>query len=536
MSTALFHKSRRVHRLERTSGGKGEILSIVGPDGVGKTTLVDAVLAGVLADRAVMCIRRPGVLPRRTIPDVAVTEPHDKPPYPAHLSLAKLFYVFADYLLGWMLRVRPFVKRGGWVVVERGWWDIAVDPLRYRFRNYKRLLWLLGKVLPHPSVLLILEAPAENILARKAELTKEELDRQAAVWRNELPARQRRIYIDATQTADEVAAQASGHIGVVIESARSKAEGWVALPNRKQPRVFARRAPREISIRAFDIFHPMTMTGAVGRSAARALAATGGLRLIPRTTPPSDVMKTLRALPGDLETISIARTNHEGRFVALLGHGDTPTAVAKISHDPQGKAILAREADALRSIATHLPEPLSAPRVLREEDGVIVLEAARWKARRQPWRLEAEVAEAMGAFWKAGNVDGGELGFGHGDLAPWNLMFTDQGKWMLIDWEDARADSPVFEDILHHLIQSHALLGRPNATDLLQGLEGSGWVGSAVKAYASGAGVSIDRTTEDLKAYLHKTIPNLDERVADQGCGLRARRSLLLRLEGADHA
>jgi thymidylate kinase len=522
--------------LERTSTGKGEILSIVGPDGVGKTTLVDAVLAGVLADKAVMCIRRPGVLPRRTIPNVAVTEPHDKPPYPPVLSIAKLLYVFADYLLGWMIRVRPFVKRGGWVVVERGWWDIAVDPLRYRFRNYKRLLWFLGKLLPHPSVLLILEAPAENILARKAELTKEELDRQAAVWRNDLPARQRRIYIDATQTASEVAAEASEQISLVIESSRTKADGWVALPDRKRPRVYARKAPRESSVEAFDIFHPMTLTGTVGRSAARTVAMVGGLRALPRATPPADVMRTIAALPGDLEPISIARTNHEGRFVALLGEGGRATAVAKVANDPNGREILAREANALSTLAPHLPEPLAAPRVLSADDGVIVLEATRWKTRRQPWLLEADVAGAMGAFWRAGNSEGTGTGFGHGDLAPWNLMLTEEGKWMLIDWEDARTDAPAFEDILHHLIQSHSLLGRPNSTDLLQGLEGSGWVGRAVAAYAAGARVSTDAITEHLKDYLHKTIPHLDERVADQGCGLRARRSLLLRLEGADHA
>jgi hypothetical protein len=29
-------------------------------------------------------------------------------------------YVFVDFVLGWIVHVRPVVRAGGWVVMERG--------------------------------------------------------------------------------------------------------------------------------------------------------------------------------------------------------------------------------------------------------------------------------------------------------------------------------------------------------------------------------------------------------------------------------
>ena len=92
------------------------------------------------------------MLYRRSVPDVPVTEPHRDPPYHPLASLAKTAYLLVDVWLGWRLRIRPFVRRGGWVIIERGWWDIAVDPLRYRMRQHGRLLWWLGRLLPAPPV------------------------------------------------------------------------------------------------------------------------------------------------------------------------------------------------------------------------------------------------------------------------------------------------------------------------------------------------------------------------------------------------
>jgi thymidylate kinase len=188
---------------------RGRVLTIVGPDGSGKTTLGASLVNGVLADRPVLVLAnrtgaaRPGLLPHRAVRG-PTTAPHRHPPYPSLLSLAKWLYLFADLSLGWLARVRPFVRRGGWVVVERGWWDAAVDPLRYRLRPAPRLTELLGWLFPRSDLVLVLEAEPEVIRRRKAQLSAEELDRQGQAWHRTLSRKQRRAFLDASLPASEV--------------------------------------------------------------------------------------------------------------------------------------------------------------------------------------------------------------------------------------------------------------------------------------------------------------------------------------------
>jgi thymidylate kinase len=212
---------------------RGGLVYVVGPDGVGKTTVRHALVESMPPGIRLETDRR-SLLPRLT--KGMVTEPHRQEPYPPLLSMLKTFYYYADALLSWCLQVRPAVNRGVWVIRERGWWDMAVDPRRYRLQPHPRLLKLLGRLLPQPELILVLEGAPGLIWARKPELSKEEIARQVQAWRSQLPAGQKRTYLDVALPLEDVVRLASRELEDLVEATASGAAGWTNQPRVETPR------------------------------------------------------------------------------------------------------------------------------------------------------------------------------------------------------------------------------------------------------------------------------------------------------------
>jgi thymidylate kinase len=190
--------------LPRQKGG-GSIV-VAGPDGTGKSTLARNLLAGPLArERVVHIYGRPKVLPRPSREQApSAAENRRKPPFPIWLSILRTVYVFVDFVLAWMVHVRPAVRAGGWVVMERGWWDLVVDPARLRLQGSAGLARLLAALGPHPDLFLILEASADVVRSRKEHASETDVVRQARLWQTILPHRVRRAYLDANEPAEVV--------------------------------------------------------------------------------------------------------------------------------------------------------------------------------------------------------------------------------------------------------------------------------------------------------------------------------------------
>jgi hypothetical protein len=69
--------------------------------------------------------------------------------------------------------------------------------------------------MPRPSLVLVLEAPAEVIAARKAQLTESELVRQMKEWHDVLPSKQRRLYLDTSAPLPDVLQEAARAISTL---------------------------------------------------------------------------------------------------------------------------------------------------------------------------------------------------------------------------------------------------------------------------------------------------------------------------------
>ena len=513
----------------------GLYVVVAGPDGTGKTTLAEALPARCAGPfrRWLHLHWRPGLLPRAGTlvgePMSDPTKPHAKPPHGPLGSLASLGYHWADFFMGGWLQMIPFRARSGLIVLERGWWDISVDPKRYRIAAPDWLVAGLGRLLVRPDLVLVLEAPADVLLARKAEVGAGELQRQVRAWRTALPAGVRRVFVDAARAEDDVsrAAREATFSLLTERASRRYGAGWVGLPSRSSPRWLLARGPRAAARSGPHIYQPVTLRGRIGWEAARVAASAGLLRLLPRAEGPAEEVRTLIApFLQRGSSVSVMQTNHPNRCVALItGRDGRPVGLAKVALDAAGDDALTKEVNSLEAIAPLLVPPLRAPRVVERRPGALLLEAVQWSPRLRPWVLPEEVAHGLGeAFAAAGS--GRSQGMAHGDAAPWNLLRTADG-WVLVDWEDARENAPPFFDVWHYLVQAHILLGRPSLSALARPWSGPAWVPAAIRAYAAGAGVPLSTWRPTLIEYLHLSEEQLTASGPEHARGLEGRRRIV---------
>lgn len=498
---------------------------VAGPDGSGKTLVTQHLIGAARTRGPVLHLHhRPQVLPGASQHDGPVTEPHRQAAYPRPLAALKLLYIFLDYALGWAFSLGPTRRAGGTVILERGWWDMAVDPLRYRLPALPHLHRLLGRFLPQPDHTIVLEAPTEVLLARKAELPADELDRQRRAWQN-LAAQHRYMTLwDATRPAEDV-------VPFVFSdrSTRREEQRWVGLPPSPAPRWVVPRAPGRLASRSLRIHRPISSRAVAGWSLGYGLAAAGALRLLPGATPEAWIMDRVAPLVPSGGTIATARSNHASRAIALIlndaGHA---VWVAKVSCDPISDAQLAAEAAAVERYAPLLTAPVRGPSVEAAEPGLLVFEAISWQHQLVHWKLDPAVAASLGRLYSRTREQDG-TGLGHGDVAPWNLLRT-RKSWYLVDWEEAGPGFLPFHDLFHHLVQCHALLGHPGADAIIGGLRGQGWVGLCLRAYATAAELDVDAAEHYLAAYLDRSIPAGDATRRDVRRGRDTRHALLAQL------
>ena len=178
----------------------------LGPDGSGKSTVITA-LTQQLAQafrRVEYQHLRPGKPPTKLTH--TVTDPHAKPLRGKLGSLAKLLHFWSLYQIGSLLWLYPRYVRSTLVIFDRYYQDLLADPARYRYGAPLGLARQLGRWLPQPDLVFILDAPAELLQSRKQEVSLAESARQRDAYCTLTTEFRHASIIDSSQPLDQVVA------------------------------------------------------------------------------------------------------------------------------------------------------------------------------------------------------------------------------------------------------------------------------------------------------------------------------------------
>jgi thymidylate kinase len=202
----LSRMARRLKRAWRPEGGLNVI--VLGADGAGKSSVIQAVrrdLAGAFTSST--CHTFPPALLRRLLrrPEGPERLPHALPPRSFAASVTRaLLYWFVYYTAGYYLTVHPTLARSTLVVHDRHLVDALVDPKRYRYAGPRWLLRFLWRLVPKPDLVILLDAPAALLQARKQEVAFEETARQCNAYRALLTSLPNGHTVDAARPLEQV--------------------------------------------------------------------------------------------------------------------------------------------------------------------------------------------------------------------------------------------------------------------------------------------------------------------------------------------
>lgn len=163
---------------------RGAFIALVGPDGVGKTTVACALVERYDGPTGYFHFRPPLLRP------LAVRPPAHAPPPPSRgapsgsrvLGWLRLVRSVVGFWLGYLTRVRPALDAGALVIGDRCGYGYVVHPHALRFYGPARAARLAVRALPRPSLVVNLHAAPALIQQRKRELTTAEIERELAAW------------------------------------------------------------------------------------------------------------------------------------------------------------------------------------------------------------------------------------------------------------------------------------------------------------------------------------------------------------------
>jgi thymidylate kinase len=202
LANKILAIARRVKRLLNPDGLS---VAFLGPDGAGKSSVIATLPSSLdfVFPRVSELGFAPGLLSFMRRGSRSTSEPHGLQPRSPLISLARVAYWISYYILSWPA-LRFALARSTLVLYDRHFVDILVDQRRYRYGGPLWLLRLAWRCIPKPDLIILLDAPAEVLQARKQEVPMEVSARQREAYLALIHTLPNGHIVDSSQSSGDV--------------------------------------------------------------------------------------------------------------------------------------------------------------------------------------------------------------------------------------------------------------------------------------------------------------------------------------------
>ena len=162
----------------------GTVISITGPDGSGKSTLIDSLVKHFVNRKVVVLRSRPIGFPILSVlkhggsaTSKASVQSHinKSPSKYIILNYLKFFYYFFDYFFG-SLKLWYLTRKGYIVIFDRYYFDYVCDQSRFSLSVSVPLVCQLYNFIYRPKINIFLEASGHDIWKKKREQSIEHIN------------------------------------------------------------------------------------------------------------------------------------------------------------------------------------------------------------------------------------------------------------------------------------------------------------------------------------------------------------------------
>jgi thymidylate kinase len=163
----------------------GYLLSFSGPDGAGKSSIMESVieffqLTGICKQDVAHHFLPEGIPPlhrllkfNQKLSNQNYTQPYSEKPVGRISSVIRFLYYALAFIFAKYKYLKPQFKRNEVVIFDRYYPDLIADPTRARLSLSRELLApVFSKIAAVPDVALVFVAEAETLIKRKGELTE----------------------------------------------------------------------------------------------------------------------------------------------------------------------------------------------------------------------------------------------------------------------------------------------------------------------------------------------------------------------------